>query len=70
MVFVFLICEEYFLEWCKNFCEECDKVVCLFCIFFDIYKKYVFLKIFKMFYVRKEIINNDIKELEEIVFFF
>lgn len=64
MIFVFLICEEYFLEWCKNFCEECDKVVCLFCIFFDFYEWYKFLKIFEMFDVKKEIIRNEIYELE------
>lgn len=32
------------------------------------HKKHVFLKISEIFHARKEIINNDTKELEEIVF--
>lgn len=32
------------------------------------HKKYVFLKNSEIFHARKEIINNDTKELEEIVF--
>lgn len=53
---------------CKHFCQECDEAVCPSCISSDIHKKHVFLKISEIFHARKEIINNDTKELEEIVF--
>lgn len=53
---------------CKHFCQECDEAVCPSCISSDIHKKHVFLKISEIFHARKEIINNDTKELEEILF--
>lgn len=62
------ICSTHSSERCKHFCQECDEAVCPSCISSDIHKKHVFLKISEILHARKEIINNDTKELEEIVF--
>lgn len=62
------ICSTHSSERCKHFCQECDKAVCPSCISSDMHKKHVFLKNSEIFHARKEIINNDTKELEEIVF--
>lgn len=62
------ICSTHSSERCKHFCQECDEPVCPSCISSDIHKKHVFLKISEILHARKEIINNDTKELGEIVF--
>lgn len=65
---VFPTCPTHSLERCKNYCQQCDEAVCPSCISSDSHKKHVFLKISEVFEIRKEKINTDIKELEEIVF--
>lgn len=65
---VFPTCPTHSSERCKNYCQECDKVVCPSCIPSDSHKKHTFLKISEVFDEKKEKINTDIKELEEIVF--
>lgn len=62
------ICFTHSSERCKHFCQECNEAVCPSCISSDIHKKHVFLKISEIFHARKEIITDDTKELEEIVF--
>lgn len=59
------ICSTHSSERCKHFCQEYDEAVCPSCISSE---KNVFLKISEIFHARKEKINNDTKELEEIVF--
>lgn len=61
-------CDIHSSERCKNYCQECDKAVCPSCISSDSHKKHTFLTISEIFHARKEIINTDTKELEEIVF--
>lgn len=53
---------------CKNYCQECDNAVCPSCIPSDSHKKHTFLNISEVFEKRKEKINSDTKELDEIVF--
>lgn len=60
-------CDIHSSERCKNYCQECDKAVCPSCIPYDSHKKHTFLTISEVFHARKEIINEDTKELEEIV---
>lgn len=60
-------CSTHSSERCKNYCEECGKAVCPYCISSDLHKKHTFLIISNVFHERKEIINKDTKELEEIV---
>lgn len=61
-------CPTHSLERCKNYCQECDKAICPSCIPSDSHKKHTFLKISEAFENKKEKINSDIKELDEIVF--
>lgn len=61
-------CPTHSSERCKNYCQECDKAVCPSCIPSDSHKKHTFLKISEVFEKRKEKINSDTKELDEIVF--
>lgn len=60
-------CPTHSSERCKNYCQECDEAVCPSCIASDSHKKHTFLTISEVFHERKEIINKDTKELEEIV---
>lgn len=60
-------CSTHSSERCKNYCQECDKAVCPSCITSGSHKKHTFLTIFEVFFARKEIINKDTEELEEIV---
>lgn len=61
-------CPTHSSERCKNYCQECDNAVCPSCISSDSHKKHTFLKISEVFEKRKEKINSDTKELDEIVF--
>lgn len=61
-------CPTHSSERCKNYCQECDNAVCPSCIPSDSHKKHTFLKISEVFEKRKENINSDTKELDEIVF--
>lgn len=61
-------CPTHSSEQCKNYCQECDNAVCPSCIPSDSHKKHTFLKISEVFEKRKEKINSDTKELDEIVF--
>lgn len=61
-------CPTHSSERCKNYCQECNKAVCPSCIPSDSHKKHTFLKISEVFEKRKEKINSDTKELDEIVF--
>lgn len=61
-------CELHSSERCKNYCQECDKAVCPSCISSDSHKKHTFLTISEICHKRKELINADTKELEEIVY--
>lgn len=61
-------CPTHSSERCKNYCRECNNAVCPSCIPSDSHKKHTFLKISEVFERRKEKINSDTKELDEIVF--
>lgn len=61
-------CPTHSSERCKNYCRECDNAVCPSCIPSDSHKKHTFLKISEVFEKRKEKINSETKELDEIVF--
>lgn len=61
-------CPTHSSERCKNYCQECDEAVCPSCIPSDFHKKHTFLKISEVFEKRKETINSDTKELDEILF--
>lgn len=61
-------CPTHSSERCKNYCQECDNAVCPSCISSDSHKKHTFLKISEVFEKKKEKINSDTKELDEIVF--
>lgn len=65
---VFPTCPIHSLERCKNYCQDCKEAVCPTCISSDSHRKHEFLKISEVFEKRKEKINTDTKELEEIVF--
>lgn len=61
-------CPKHSPERCKNYCQECNAAVCPSCISSDSHKKHIFLQISEIFQSKKEKINEDTKELEEIVF--
>lgn len=60
-------CPTHSSERCKNYCQECDGAVCSSCIPSHSHKKHTFLKISEVFEKRKEKINLDTKELDEMV---
>lgn len=61
-------CPKHSPERCKNYCQECREAVCPSCISSDSHKKHIFLPISEIIQSKKEKINEDNKELEEIIF--
>ncbi|XP_062586295.1 uncharacterized protein LOC134247901 [Saccostrea cucullata] len=52
---------------CENYCEDCEMPVCSSCIASDLHERHKFPKITQISSRIKEVIKNDINELEDVI---
>lgn len=64
---IFLICKLYFNKMCYLYCKLCDVLICVLCIVFDEYKGYDFRVFEDIYKIKKECIEKDIREIENVI---
>lgn len=64
---VFPKCHTHYQERCENYCKECKEAVCPSCISSYYHERHKFQTISEIYDIKKEIIKNDIQELEQSI---
>lgn len=60
-------CHTHYQERCENYCNECKEAVCPSCISSYYHQRHKFQTINEIYDIKKEIIKNDIQELEQSI---
>lgn len=61
-------CQKYLQKICEYYCEQCDILICKFCVFFEKYFIYDVVDIFDSLESKKFVLKIDLKELEEYIY--
>lgn len=61
-------CPNHFAEVCESYCEQCDKPVCVKCLFSKKHKRHDIIDIATRLENKKEALQRDLQELEQSLY--
>lgn len=61
-------CPNHFAEVCERYCEQCDKPVCVKCLFSKKHKRHDIIDIATRLENKKEALQRDLQELEQSLY--